>query len=190
MSTNANTLIFVDRKMPLVVDMSNISTTPNRNQNSTEATLGDWERLPLPPEVERDLERIAALHANWDGDGIAAVDPITIERSKYVLRMVFMFGGGHLTVPLLGPAHDGRMILEWGTSHGKELIVDVPASRLAPIRFLLVEPTSSGSEIEIESEISDEWSIQAIIHRLVGSQPTVGTSEQDVTVDSNLKSDY
>ena len=65
------------------------------------------------------------------------------------------------------------MILEWQTETGNELIVDVPRSPEVPIRFLLVEPTQSGDELEIESEFSDEWSTQAIVNRLVGKQPIV-----------------
>jgi hypothetical protein len=175
--------------MPLVVDKSNISTIPNWNHESTEPSLGGWERVSLPLEVERELDRIANLPANWDGDGIAAVSAFTVERTKYVLRMFFKYGGRHLAIPFTGPAHDGRMILEWDTDRGQELIVDVPASKDAPLRFLLVEPTPSGPEMEIESEISDEWSIQAIVHRLSGSQLTASSLDRDVTADSIPRND-
>lgn len=189
MNSDRTPLMVFGPAMPLIVNKSNIATVPSWARESTEASLGGWERAPLPLEVENELDRISNLPANWDGDGIAAVDIFTIERTKYVLRMFFKYGGGRLAVPLVGPAHDGRMILEWDTDHGDELIVDVPASRTAPLRFLLVEPTPFGREMEIESEISDEWSIQAIVHRLLGNQLTASSSDQAATVGSSPKKD-
>ncbi len=137
--------------------------------DSTVATLKNLNTRPLPESVEADLQRLAALPAGWDGTSIAAVTEITIERSRFFLQLAYRFGRGRLPEPFLSPAYDGRLILEWQAENGNELIIDVPHSPDGHIRFLLVEPTPTGGESEIESEISDEWSTQAIINRLVGS---------------------
>lgn len=142
----------------------------NGGGEGTAPTLRERQTAPLPEAVEADLSRLAQLPDNWDGAGTAALNESTINRTRLLLGLVFIYGGEHLPFPFLSSAHDGSVILEWETETGNELIIDVPSSPAAPIRFLLVEPTMSGVESEIESEISDIWSIQAIVQRLKGNQ--------------------
>lgn len=155
-------------------DITQAVQSPNRPEG-TASTLGSRTITPLPRAVEDELVRLLALPVGWDGAGIAAVTEFTSERARYVLQLAFFYGKGRLPEPFFSPAHDGRMILEWQTENDKELIVDVPQSDKAPIRFLLLEPTPSGGELAIESEMSDEWSIQAIVSRLLDNQPTVNS---------------
>ena len=181
MSTGAFPSTTVSNETTPVAATNRRSIMPHRYQDATESNLGDWATVTLPQEVEEALARIAGLPADWDGHGTVAVDPATIERTEYVLRVAFLFGGGHLPAPFIGPAYDGRMILEWDDETGKELIVDVPASLDARIRFLLVEPDLEGAETEIEAEISDRWSIQGIMRRLLGNRVTARYTGQDAT---------
>jgi hypothetical protein len=144
-------------------------------QEGTVATLQSRITPPLPESVEAELRRLGALPAGWNGAGIAAVTEFTIERTRFVLELAFFCGKGQLPEPFFSPAHDGRMILEWQAENDKELIVDVPQSNKASVRFLLVEPTPSGGESAIESEMSDEWSMQAIVNRLLDNRPTASS---------------
>lgn len=161
-----------------------------RGEQSTATTLSGWVFPELPQNVEANLNRIRALPVGWDGAGIAAVAETTISRTRFFLGLAFFHGEGELPNPFMSPAHDGRLILEWETDSGKELIVDIPPSLSTPIRFLLVEPHLSGEETEIESEISDIWSIQAIIRALVGNQPTANISVPDAMDGSNQMSSF
>ena len=180
---SANVFPSTTESVPMTAVFTTNSGTaiPYWNQDATQPSLGDWETVTLPQQVTEDLARIASLPADWDGHGTAAVAPITIERTEYVLQVAFLFGSGHLPVPFIGPAYDGRMILEWDDATGKELIVDVPGSLDARIRFLLVEPDFEGTETEIEAAISDRWSIQGIIGRFLGNQVTARHLVQDAT---------
>ena len=158
-------------------------------QDSTQSTLGGRDMSPLPPEVENELERLANLPANWDGNGSIALDPATVARARFVLGFAFFFGGEALPVPFFSPTRDGRLILEWDIEPGRELIMDVPKPPDAPIRFLLVEPEAKGGESEIESEISDKWSMQGIVYRFLANRPTQSNSVPDAMAGSNLRSD-
>jgi hypothetical protein len=144
---------------------------------------------PLPPEVESELERLSELPTDWDGNGTVALDQATVARARFVLGFAFFFGGEALPVPFLSPTRDGRLILEWELEPGRELIVDVPKPPDAPIRFLLVEPEADGGEAEIESEISDKWSMQGIVYRFLANRPTQSNMVPDAMVGSNLKND-
>ncbi len=158
------------------------------DQDATMMTVGEWEMPPLSAEIVEQLERLTSKPANWDGNGIVALDPITVERTRYVLELAFLFGGTVLPVPFISPTRDGRMILEWETEPGRELIIDVPESPERHIRFLLVEPNKEGEETEIESEISDTWSIQGIVRRLMASPRTERTTDPVAMGGSNRMS--
>ena len=79
----------------------------------------------------------------------------------------FTEGGGALPHPFIDVAFDGRLVLEWETSEGRELIVDVPTSMEDPIAFLLVEVGPDSREIETPGEIGYTWTSQGIIRRLL-----------------------
>ena len=158
-------------------------------QDSTERTLVGRDMSLLPPKVEADLERLANLPANWDGNGTSALDPATVARARFVLGFAFSFGGEELPVPFLSPSRDGRLILEWELEPSRELILDVSGSPDSPIRFLLVEPEVEGGESEIESEISDKWSMQGIVRRFLSRRLTQHNMVPDAMVGSNPKND-
>ena len=158
-------------------------------QDSTESTLVGRDMSRLPSEVEAELERLADLPADWDENGTVALGKATIARTRFVLGFAFFFGGESLPVPFLSSTRDGRLILEWELGPSRELIMDVPKSPDAPIRFLLVEPEAGGRESEIESEISDKWSMQGIVYRFLANRPTQSYLVPDATVGSNLKKD-
>jgi hypothetical protein len=139
----------------------------------TNASRRAWAQLP--EAIEEDLKRISSLPAGWDGRSRSAVPALTMERTRYFLRLAYSWSGSGLPEPFIGPGPDGRVVLEWETENGKELIVDVPKAPEAPIRFLLVEPTETGEELQIESEFSDKWSTQAIVTRLMAKPPTANS---------------
>ena len=141
-----------------------------------ERTNASWQVwTQLPEAIEEDLKRISSLPAGWDGRSRSAVAPFTMERTRYFLRLAYSWSRSGLPEPFIGPGPDGRIVLEWEAENGKELIVDVPNAREAPIRFLLVEPTETGEELQIESEFSDKWSTQAIVTRLMAKPPTANS---------------
>ena len=139
----------------------------------TNASRRVWAQLP--EAIEEDLKRISSLPAGWDGRSRSAVPALTMERTRYFLRLAYSSSGSGLPEPFIGPGPDGRVVLEWETENGKELLVDVPKAPEAPIRFLLVEPTETGEELQIESEFSDKWSTQAIVTRFMAKPPTANS---------------
>ena len=125
------------------------------------------EFVDIPPAVEQRLEYLAGLHPNWDDQGTAQVSLHTVEMAKWFLRWAFTEGGGTLPHPFIDVAFDGRLVLEWETSEGREIIVDVPTSMEDPIAFLLVEVGPDSREIETPGEIGYTWTPQGIIRRLL-----------------------
>jgi hypothetical protein len=162
----------------------------NLYQEATKMTLPEWEMPPLPVALDTELERLLRLPANWDGNGIAALAPTTVERTRFVMKLALFFGGSDLPDPFMSSTRDGRMFLEWETEPGRELVMDVPESPERQIRFLLVEPDEEGRETEIESEISDSWSIQGIVRRLMANPRTEGTTGPVATGGSSLTNDF
>ena len=132
----------------------------------TSATTWLWF-VDIPPAVEQRLEYLAGLHPNWDDQGTAQVSLHTVEMAKWFLRWAFTEGGGTLPHPFIDVAFDGRLVLEWETSEGREIIVDVPTSMEDPIAFLLVEVGPDSREIETPGEIGYTWTPQGIIRRLL-----------------------
>ena len=132
----------------------------------TSATTWLW-LADIPPAVERRLEYLAGLGPNWDDQGTAQVPLHTVAMAKRFLQSAFTEGGGALPHPFIDVAFDGRLVLEWETSEGRELIVDVPTSMEDPIAFLLVEVGPDSREIETPGEIGYTWTLQGIIRRLL-----------------------
>ena len=139
----------------------------------THAALQPWEKIPQ--KIEQELLEIAVLPAGWDGNGISAVTPYTANRTRCLLNIAYTWGKQGLPPPFMSPAKDGRMVLEWQNANGKELIVEIPSTEDEAIRFLLVEPTQTGDELEIESEFNDKWSTQTIVSRLLAKPQTANT---------------
>ena len=189
MSTSANRKMSTYGVMPGTLGEAYTQMHHYWNQNATMMTLPAWEMLPLPTEVATELERLANLPANWDGNSVAALDPTMVERTRLVLGYAFRFGGSYLPIPFMSPSREGHMILEWETEPNRELIIDVPEYPEQRIRFLLVEPNKEGEETEIESEISDEWAIQGIVRRLVANRQAGNTLAPAVTGGSSHTSD-
>ena len=142
-------------------------------QRITEARLQPWGEIPDP--VEKQLQHIASLPAGWDDRGISAVTPWTLSRTRCLLNLAYTWGKEDLPALFMSPANDGRIVLEWQNANGKELIVEVPSTHDEAIRFLLVEPTQTGDELEIESEFNDKWSTQTIVSRLLAKPQTANT---------------
>ena len=122
----------------------------------------------IPREILDRLDYLATLPPNWDNDGASAVSELTVNRVKQLLRRAYTAGGNRLSVPFISPAHNGMLVVEWKTSTGKELILDVPPNETPP-GFLLVEPSPSGDEFETDAAIGDEWSIEKVIHQMLDS---------------------
>ena len=189
MSVYGTTISPMSRGLPATLGEIGMSIPWDWHQDATMMTLGEWKMPSLPVEVAMELERLANLPADWDGSGIASLDPTTVERTRFVLRLAFLFGGSDIPVPFISPTRDGRMILEWETEPSRELIIDVPGSPERRIRFLLVEPNKEGEETEIESEISDTWSIQGIVRRLMANLQTEKTTGPVAMGGSNRMND-
>ena len=121
----------------------------------------------IPAGIEQRLKYLVGLPANWDDQGTAQVLPSTAGRASLFLQEAFTEGRGVLPHPFIDVAFDGRLVLEWETPEGKELIVDLPVSMEDPIPFLLVEVGPDSREKETPGEIGNTWTSQGIIRRLL-----------------------
>jgi hypothetical protein len=189
MTTQVRTTIHTPRKWLTTLSDTSENNLRYWHQDATMITLAEWGMPSLPTAVATELERLSELPANWDGNGITPLNPTTVERTWYVLGLAYLFGGSDLPTPFMSSSRDGRMILEWETEPGRELIIDVPESLESQVRFLLVEPNEEGEETEIESEISDSWSIQGIVRRLMANPRTDSILAPAATVGSNRTND-
>ena len=120
----------------------------------------------LPDSVLDRLNRFASLPKNWDSYGALPISPKTIDWAVSTLREIFMMGKKEIPLPFIAPAGDGRIVMEWKTELGKELILDVPPNT-EPLSFLLVEPTEDGGEVETEDVIEEDWTLEQLIKRLL-----------------------
>ena len=112
------------------------------------------------------LNRFATLPENWDSYGAPPISQKIIDWAVSTLREILRIGKKEIPLPFIAPAGDGRIVMEWKTELGKELILDVPPNA-EPLSFLLVEPTEDGGETEIEDVIGEDWTLEQIIKRLL-----------------------
>ena len=120
----------------------------------------------LPKSVLNRLNTLAQLPQNWDSYGAPPINSQTTERAALTLREILGTGEVEVPLPFIAPAGDGTIVMEWKTDAGKELILDVPPND-GPLTFLLVEPTDSGEELEIEETIGERWPLAQVIRRLL-----------------------
>ena len=73
--------------------------------------------------------------------------------------------GTALPEPFIAPTSDGGLQVEWKSSTGKELIIEVPPDE-GPSGFLLIEPLPSGEEHETEGTLGQHYSLRALMLRL------------------------
>jgi hypothetical protein len=122
------------------------------------------EDIALPQEISDRLEHLSRLPQNWDGYGASPISPKVIKRVKSVLKEALAVAEG-VPAPLIAPANDGTIVLEWKTSSGKELILDIPSDD-EPVPFLLVEPKEPGGKAETEGVIGKPTTLVKIIQWL------------------------
>ena len=120
----------------------------------------------LPDSILERLNRFATLPENWDSYGAPPISQKIIDWAVSTLREILRIGKKEIPLPFIAPAGDGRIVMEWKTELGKELILDVPPNT-EPLSFLLVEPTEDGGEIETEDVIGEDWTLEQIIKRLL-----------------------
>lgn len=120
----------------------------------------------LPPELSDRLNRLATLPQNWNSYGAAPINPEAKQRARGIIRRVLALAGKDIVLPFVAPSPDGGIELEWITSSGKELMLEIPPNG-EPIAFLLVEPTGTGGEHETEGTIGDLYTLKEVVRRLL-----------------------
>ena len=119
----------------------------------------------LPDELRRDLDEIKERPDNWDGAGSSAASAGTVQKAERFLEEVYTILET-LPVPFVGIGYDGRVVMEWLVEPSEhELLIDIHEDRAT--RFLLVEMSAEGKEIEIEEELADPWTVEELISRLM-----------------------
>ena len=118
----------------------------------------------LPQAVSDRLSHLANLPQDWDSYGGSPMSPKAIRRAELILKEALTIAK-EVPPPFIAPANDGTVVLEWKTSTGKELILDIPLDD-EPVSFLLVEPKKPEGEIETEGVIGKPWALAEVICRL------------------------
>jgi len=153
--------------------------------NSPASALEILEKTNLA--AAQRLRHLAYLEPGWDGYGGNSLTQESIELASALLLAVQQLTKGQLESPFIAPMPDGGVELEWelasgGTSPvfsggattsratasgtGKELMIVIPPGG-SGIRFLLVEPTSSGDLDETEGTIPTDATLSELARRLI-----------------------
>lgn len=124
----------------------------------------------LPHALSERLKQLAQLPQNWDSYGAPPISPRTIEQASSVLREILAIDAAKdVPLPFIAPAGDGTIVMEWTTPWEKELIISVHPDD-EPATFLLVEPTTSGGECEMEGIIGEKFGLFGLIQRFSSRQ--------------------
>lgn len=137
-----------------------LTKTPRRKADKPEKAGA------LPQEILDRLAHLAILPANWDSYGGSPINPKAVEKAKTILLEALAMGGEGIPLPFIAPSPDGGLELEWTTSSGKELMLEIPPEE-GPVAFLLVEPTVSGEEEETEGTLGESYTLDEVIRRLL-----------------------
>ena len=135
-------------------------------EGNDDPSIGSRRAGELPEFVLDRLSMLAQLPADWDSYGAPPINADTTKRAASTLSEILGTGEVEVPLPFIAPAGDGTIVMEWKTDAGKELILDVPPDD-GPLTFLLVEPTESGKELELEETIGERWPLAQVIRRLL-----------------------
>ncbi|MDQ2832315.1 MAG: hypothetical protein M3Y50_00950 [Acidobacteriota bacterium] len=136
-------LEFLTKKTPDTIAHRRPATlTLRASQDATiEETSPPWIR-----EVNKRLEYLRRLRANWDGEGAPAID---FECCINSLRFLLERAANETPAPQIVPTYDGGLQLEWHTS-GIDL--EITFSPHEPAVFFYVAADGRETEGEVEKE--------------------------------------
>lgn len=112
--------------------------------------------------VETDLDRLAALGANWDGYGAPALDRGVLDAARrFISRIPWQTAGQ----PLIAPLSSGALQFEW---HRGVKLLELEVEGATTIHFLKWDPPS-GTKDEDVFAIDDLAKAATLIRRFQGT---------------------
>jgi hypothetical protein len=152
--------------------MAPLTVGPDQDTR-TEAANGDYDRWEpaayYAPDfdfrVKRELDRLAALESNWDGEGAPPIDPAIIEAAR---TLIAKLPRDVSSIPAVVPSAAGNLQFEWNAGRRSlELEIETPAT----IHYLKWDP-DQGIEEEDTFDINDmgktlfliRWFMRGVAH--------------------------
>lgn len=141
-----------------------VPITLESQETSTAALVDEYDRWEITAhyspkfkdKIRRELDRIASLPENWDGEGAKPVDPAIVEAAwSFIERLP-----AHIaSTPAVVPSADGYLQFEWNDGpRSLELEVETPST----IHYLKWRP-EKGIEEEGIFDIQDDWRAVSLI---------------------------
>jgi hypothetical protein len=120
-----------------------------------------WNSSSLPT-WEKHFEQLRQLPKNWDSYGAPRISKEAIEKGKSILTVMTSIGFPERF--FVAPAPDGGIQIEWNLPR-KELILEIPRTG-KPVRYLLIETTVAGEEVEIEGNVPEREGLEQLLKRI------------------------
>ena len=115
--------------------------------------------------VSVELDRIAALEANWDGQGALRIDPAIVDAARaLVSRLPADAKSGISAIPAVVPMRKGNLQFEW---HKGSRTLELEVENAATIHYLKYDP-EAGVEDEDFCAITDTDTLAGLIQWFVG----------------------
>ena len=144
-----------------MASVDTISAGIDRVQGLEVDPIDRWEHGAVTGwagRVVEQLRRIAALEANWDGEGALPVSPAAIQRAVQLVAILILLAVRWS--PHVNPTRSGGIQFEWETDRG---YLEVEIERDGAVTAFLVDGTT-GAEREVQ--LSDLRPVQALLDLL------------------------